>query len=48
MKPFWKMKKWFEIKDDFRWAMMVGLRGLWRLHWGPIRKYLVYDFVKPT
>jgi hypothetical protein len=20
MKPFWKMKKWFEIEDDFRWA----------------------------
>jgi hypothetical protein len=26
--------------------MMVGLRGVWRLHWGPIRKDLVYDFLK--
>lgn len=25
---------------------MVGLRGLWRLHWGPIREDLVYDFFK--
>jgi hypothetical protein len=31
MKPLWKMKKRFEIEDNFRWAMM-GLRGLWRLH----------------
>jgi hypothetical protein len=26
MKPFWKMKKWFEFENDFKWAMMVGLR----------------------
>jgi hypothetical protein len=29
MKPFWKMKKWFEFEYDFKWAMMVGLGGLW-------------------
>lgn len=27
MKPLWKMKKWFKIKDDFRWVTMVGLGG---------------------
>ncbi len=26
MKPFWKMKNWFEFEHDFRWAMMVGLK----------------------
>ncbi len=25
---------------------MVGLRGLWRLHWGPIREDLVCDFLR--
>jgi hypothetical protein len=28
----WKMKRWFEFEDDFRWAMMVGLKGLCRVH----------------
>jgi hypothetical protein len=35
-----------EFEDDFRWVMMVGLGGLWRLHWAPIREDLVYDFLK--
>jgi hypothetical protein len=34
-----------KIKDDFKWAIMVGLGGLWRLHWGPIKVDLVYDFL---
>jgi hypothetical protein len=46
MKPFWKMKKWFEFENDFRWIMMVGLGGLWRLHWAPIREDLVYNFIR--
>jgi hypothetical protein len=46
MKPFWKMKKWFEFEDDFRWVMIVGFGALWRLHWAPIREDLVYDFLK--
>jgi hypothetical protein len=46
MKPFWKMKKWFEFEDDFRWVMMVGFGGLWRLHKAPIREDLVYDFLR--
>jgi hypothetical protein len=25
---------------------MVGLKGLWKLHWGPIREDLVYDFLR--
>jgi len=45
MKPLWKMKSWFKMKNDFRWAIMVGLGGLWRLHWGPIKVDLVYDFL---
>jgi hypothetical protein len=40
------MKKWFEFEDDFRWVMMVGFRGLWRLHWAPTREDLVYDFLR--
>jgi hypothetical protein len=39
------MKSWFKIKDDFKWAIMVGLGGLWRLHWGPIKVYFIYDFL---
>lgn len=45
MKPLQKMNKWFEFEGDFRWGMMVGLRGLWRLHWAPIIEDLVYDFL---
>jgi hypothetical protein len=26
--------------------MMVGLGGLWRLHWAPIIEDLVYDFLQ--
>lgn len=33
------------MKNDFRWAMMVRLRGSWRLHWGPIQVDFVYAFV---
>ncbi len=40
------MKKWFEFEDDFRWVMMVGFGGLWRLHKAPIREDLVYDFLR--
>jgi hypothetical protein len=40
------MKRWFEFEDDFRWPMMVGLEGLWRFHWAPIREDLIYDFLK--
>jgi hypothetical protein len=40
------MKKWFEFEDDFKWAMMVGLRGLWRLHWALVIEDLIYDFLK--
>jgi hypothetical protein len=40
------MEKWFEFEDDFRWAMIVGLKGLWRLHLAPMRKDLVYDFLR--
>jgi hypothetical protein len=46
MKPFWKMNKWFEFEDDFKWTMMIGLGGLWRLHLAPIREGLIYDFLK--
>ncbi len=46
MKPFCKMKKGFEFEDDFRWAMIVGLKGLWRLHLAPMREDLVYDFLR--
>ncbi len=45
MKPFWKTKKLFEVEDDFRWAMMLRLRGFWRLHWVPVQKKLMYDFL---
>lgn len=44
MKPLWKMKRWFKIGNDFRWAMMVGLGMLWRFHWGPIRVDLIHVF----
>lgn len=40
------MTKWFEHETNFRWAMMVGLGELWRLHWAPIREDLIYDFLQ--
>jgi hypothetical protein len=27
-------------------GQMVGLGGLWRLHWAPIQEDLVYDFLR--
>jgi hypothetical protein len=46
MKPFWKMKKWFEFEGDFKWVMVVGLGGLWRLHLAPIIEDFIYGFLK--
>lgn len=40
------MKRWFIFEDDFRWPMMVGLEGLWSLHWAPIREDLIYGFLR--
>jgi hypothetical protein len=40
MKPFWKMKKWFKIEDDFKWAMTIGLGGYGDCIGDPFEKIL--------
>ncbi len=40
MKPFWKLKKWFKIEDDFKQAMMVVLRGYGDCIGDPFEKIL--------
>jgi len=39
------MKKWLELADDYKWVVMVGLDGLWKLHWVPIREDLLFVFL---
>lgn len=45
MRPLWNMKKWLELADDYKWVVMVGLDGLWKLHWVPIREDLLFVFL---
>jgi len=47
LRPLWKIKKWLEIANDFKWAIMVlvKLERLWKLHWEPIRIDLEFFFL---